>query len=202
MTTANTPGGPMNWIVFDYGDVLSKPSAALPKLAATLGAPLAEFEKAYWDLRVPFDAGSTPLEYWRAVGDALGLPVDAAKSDELTRIDVDGWAQLEPSALEVLEALAEAGASLALLSNAPAVFGEWVRAQDWARHFKVTLVSGDVHCVKPDPEIFRLLVEKLGAEPADCLFFDDRPSNVEGARAVGLRAELWLGADAARASLQ
>ncbi|WP_425425363.1 HAD-IA family hydrolase [Amycolatopsis saalfeldensis] len=58
-----------------------------------------------------------------------------------------------------------------------------------------------VGCAKPDPEIFRLLLEKLGAEPADCLFFDDRQSNVDGARAVGIQAHLWDGAEAARAAL-
>jgi putative hydrolase of the HAD superfamily len=191
----------MNWIVFDYGDVLSKPSAARPDLAATMGAPLPEFEKAYWDYRIPYDAGSTPLEYWQAVGAAVGAPVDEAMSAELTRIDVEGWGHLEPSSEALLEALSEAGAALALLSNAPSVFGEWVRAQDWARHFRVTLFSGDVRCVKPDAKIFRLLLDELGAEPADCLFFDDRESNVDGARAVGLRAHVWNGADAARAWL-
>jgi len=191
----------MNWIVFDYGDVLSKPSVARPELAAKLGAPLPEFERAYWDLRIPYDAGSTPLEYWQTVGDALDVPIDEALSDELTRIDVEGWGHLEPSSKDLIEALSEAGASLALLSNAPSVFGEWVRAQDWARLFKVTLFSGDVRCVKPDAKIFELLLEQLEAEPGDCLFFDDRQSNVDGANAVGLQAHLWNGADAARAWL-
>ncbi|SFW56456.1 putative hydrolase of the HAD superfamily [Amycolatopsis australiensis] len=195
-------GGTVNWIVFDYGDVLSKPSLARPDLAARMGAPLPEFEKAYWDYRIPYDAGSTPLEYWQAVGDAVGVSVDEAMSAELTRIDVEGWGHLEPSSRDLLEALAEAGANLALLSNAPVVFGEWVRAQDWSRLFRVTLFSGDVRCVKPDAKIFRLLLEQLDAEPADCLFFDDRPSNVDGARAVGLKAQVWNGADAARAWLE
>jgi putative hydrolase of the HAD superfamily len=191
----------VNWIVFDYGDVLSEPSAARPELAALIGAPLPEFEKAYWDLRIPYDAGCAPLEYWQAVGAELGVPVDEALSAELTRVDVAGWGHLAPSSKDLLEALSEAGAALALLSNAPVVFGEWARAQDWARHFRVMLFSGDVRCVKPDAEIFRLLVEQLGAEPGDCLFLDDRESNVEGARAAGLRAHVWRGADAARAWL-
>ncbi|MEU0529996.1 HAD family hydrolase [Amycolatopsis tolypomycina] len=191
----------MNWIVFDYGDVLSKPSAALPDLAAAMRAPLPEFLAAYWEYRLAYDAGSTPLEYWQEVGNAVGAPVDEALSDELTRIDVEGWGHLEPSSKALLEALSEAGANLALLSNAPVAFGEWVRAQDFARHFRVTLFSGDVRCVKPDAKIFRLLLDELGAEPADCLFFDDRESNVDGARAVGLRAHVWNGADAARAWL-
>ena len=190
-----------NWIVFDYGEVLSTRTTAVPKLAATMGVAVEPFEAAYWAEREAYDRGSGDLEYWTAVGARVGAKVDEALSDELTGIDVAGWSNFASSSLELLESLSEAGANLALLSNAPAAFGRWVRAQDWARMFRETLFSGDVHCAKPDPEIFRLLLEKLGAEPADCLFFDDRQSNVDGARAVGIQAHLWDGAEAARAAL-
>jgi putative hydrolase of the HAD superfamily len=48
---------------------------------------------------------------------------------------------------------------------------------------------------KPDAEIYTALLDTLGAEPADCLFVDDRQINVDGARAVGLAAHLWTSAD-------
>jgi putative hydrolase of the HAD superfamily len=191
----------MNWVVFDYGEVLSRPNANLPKLAATLGAPLGDFERAYWPARQRWDAGCGDLEYWRSVGDALGLPVDEAKADELTEIDVEGWGHLDPSAKALVEELSAAGRPLALLSNAPVGFARWVRAQDWVRHFRVTLFSGDFGCVKPDAEIFRILLGRLGAAPGDCVFFDDRQSNVDGARAVGIEAYRWDGAEHARARL-
>lgn len=191
----------MNWIVFDYGEVLSKRTIALPKLAATLGAQPAEFESAYWELRPPLDAGWSDLEYWRAIGDRVGVPVDEARSEELTAIDVEGWGHLEPSSKELLEALSEAGAALALLSNAPVSFSRWAREQDWMRHFRVALFSAELGCAKPEPEIYRILLDRLGAAPEDCLFFDDRQSNVDGARALGIKAHVWHGAEAAQAAL-
>ncbi|WP_020663959.1 HAD family hydrolase [Amycolatopsis benzoatilytica] len=190
-----------NWIVFDYGEVLSVRTPALPKLAAAMGVSHEAFEPAYWSVRESYDRGCSDLEYWTSLGDQLGVAVNEALSAELTALDVAGWGQLAPSSLELLESLAEAGASLALLSNAPAAFGAWVREQEWANLFRHTLFSGDVKVAKPDAEIFRLLVDKLGAEPADCLFFDDRQINIDGARAAGLRAELWDGAEAARAAV-
>ncbi|WP_326567097.1 HAD family phosphatase [Amycolatopsis rhabdoformis] len=191
----------MNWLVFDYGEVLCTRTTALPKLAATMGVAAEDFEPVYWAVREPYDRGCTDLEYWTSIGDRLGARVSDAMSEELTAIDIAGWSNLAPSSLELLEALSEAGAALALLSNAPSSFGRWVREQEWARLFRVTVFSGDVKCAKPDAEIFQLLLEKLGAKPEECLFFDDRESNVEGARAVGLRAHLWDGAEAARAAL-
>ena len=51
---------------------------------------------------------------------------------------------------------------------------------------------------KPEPEIWRILLDTLGAKPSECLFFDDRAENIEGAREAGLRAELWSSAARAR----
>ena len=56
--------------------------------------------------------------------------------------------------------------------------------------------SGDLFMAKPDVEIYAALVGKLGAAAAaDCLFFDDRQTNVDGAVAAGLTAHLWTSAD-------
>ncbi|MFF0149273.1 putative hydrolase of the HAD superfamily [Amycolatopsis sulphurea] len=190
-----------HWIVFDYGEVLCTRTTAVPKLAAVTGVPAEDFEPVYWELREPYDRGSTDLAYWTAIGERLGVQVDEALSAELTALDVAGWSHLTTEALDLLESLAEAGASLALLSNASVTFGAWVREQEWAKLFRHTMFSGDVRCAKPDAEIYRLLLAQLGAEPGECLFFDDRASNVDGARAVGLRAHVWNGAEAARAAL-
>ncbi|MFJ8912203.1 HAD family hydrolase [Amycolatopsis sp. NPDC102389] len=188
----------MNWIVFDYGDVISAHTDALPALAKAFDLEVADFEPHYWAERVRYDSGGSDLEYWQSVGRALGTPVDKAFSDELTRIDVEGWTHVEPDVLELLEGLHEAGAALALLSNASSTFGRWVREQEWADLFRVKLFSGDLGCMKPDAKIYRILLAELGAEPSDCLFFDDRQSNVDGARAVGMRAERWVGVTTAK----
>ena len=42
--------------------------------------------------------------------------------------------------------------------------------------------------VKPDPAIYRLLLDRFGLSAQDCVFIDDSPRNVEGARAVGMHA--------------
>ncbi len=52
--------------------------------------------------------------------------------------------------------------------------------------FGVTVVSGQEGVAKPDPRIFRTLCDRAGVAPAECLFIDDGPQNVDGARAVGM----------------
>jgi len=187
----------VTWIVFDYGEVICGRTDALPELANTMGAALAEFEPLYWAHRDAYDRGASDLQYWGGIGDALGITVDQSTSDKLTAIDIEGWSHVEPASAELLAALDEAGARLALLSNAPASFARFAERQDWARHFRVRVFSGDVGVAKPDAAIFETLLARLAAQPGDCLFLDDRQSNVDGARAVGLRAHRWLGVEAA-----
>lgn len=56
------------------------------------------------------------------------------------------------------------------------------------RVFGVTIISGREKLLKPQAEIFHLLCERAGLVPQDCIFVDDSPKNVEGARAVGMDA--------------
>ncbi len=42
--------------------------------------------------------------------------------------------------------------------------------------------------IKPDPAIYRLLCARYAVTPERCVFIDDNPRNVEGARTVGMHA--------------
>lgn len=55
--------------------------------------------------------------------------------------------------------------------------------------FGVTVISGHERILKPDPRIYALLCARTGLAPSDCLFIDDSPRNVAGARAFGMQAE-------------
>lgn len=67
--------------------------------------------------------------------------------------------------------------------------------------FRDIVVSGEERLVKPDPEIFKLLLARNGLEAQSCLFIDDNPPNVAGAEAVGMKAHHFTGPDALRAYL-
>jgi putative hydrolase of the HAD superfamily len=191
----------MHWVVFDYGEVLSLRTAALPGLAMRLGADPQPFAAAYWAERHAYDQGLSDLAYWRAVAARVGLTVDETTAADLTEADIQGWLELDHTAVALVEELHGSGAGLALLSNAPSSFGRVVEQQPWARMFGHLLFSGDLGTAKPDAPIWAALIDRLAARPRDCLFLDDRQENIDGALAAGLHAERWTGAGPARAVL-
>lgn len=192
----------VRWVVFDYGEVISRRTGALPSMAAALGVPADQFAEAYWLERRNYDRGCDDLEYWRAVGGRLGVDVDGELSRELTKADTNGWLDTAPGTLRLIDDLREHGVRLALLSNAPSSFGRAAEGQPWARNFEHLIFSGDLKLAKPDPQIWQALLTTIEAQPAECLFFDDRPENVDAARGAGMQAELWRDANEAREALR
>lgn len=53
--------------------------------------------------------------------------------------------------------------------------------------FDTTVFSADVGMMKPQAEIYQLVLERLNCPAERAVFIDDMPGNIEGARVVGLR---------------
>jgi putative hydrolase of the HAD superfamily len=63
-------------------------------------------------------------------------------------------------------------------------------------------LSYEVGHLKPHPAMYRAAAANAGVPPEECLFIDDLAGNVEGARAVGMRAVRFAGAEALRRELE
>lgn len=194
----------MTWIVFDYGEVIAQRPAesAFARLAGLVGAPAAEFADGYWRFRDKFDRGMPALDYWQAVGGPAGIEIGPAEAEALTAADVELWNTLDPSSVALVADLAAAGRQLALLSNAPISHGAAFRTREWAAPFEHFVISGELGVAKPDPAIWRALLDRLSAPAGDVLFLDDREVNVAAAREAGIRAFVWSGAEDARRHIQ
>jgi putative hydrolase of the HAD superfamily len=198
MSAIDPGASPIQWLIFDYGEVISRRSLAFPQLAALMGAELPAFRDAYRKERDAYVLGSSDADYWQAVGTRLGRPVSDDLIRELTALDIRGWLDMDRAAVELTQDLHDAGVPLALLSNLPSSLARAVERQPWTRSFRHLLFSADIGVAKPDAGSWRTLLHRLGAEPDACLMLDDRQYNVDAARAAGLHAERWSGADAAR----
>lgn len=187
----------MRAVVFDIGGVLVRWD---PRLAfadrlggtAAAGAYLDRIGFAGLNLRA--DGGETFADLAREIAD----PADR----ETFLSYLPNYALTVPEPIEatwaLLERLRARGLAVHAITN-------W-SAETWpvgvSAHprlgtaFGVTVVSGRERMLKPEARIFALLCARAGLAPGDCLFIDDSPANVAGARAAGMEAIRFTGAGA------
>jgi FMN phosphatase YigB (HAD superfamily) len=93
----------------------------------------------------------------------------------------------EPVA-RLVGALKAAGYTLVLGSNTNDLHAARFRIQfaETLAHFDRLVLSYEVGHVKPSAAFYLACAEAAGAPPAACVFIDDLPENVDGARAAGL----------------
>jgi epoxide hydrolase-like predicted phosphatase len=79
-----------------------------------------------------------------------------------------------------------------LLSNFP---HEWMtyllKKYDLRKHFEVLVISSEHRVIKPEPEIFNLMLDNLKLRPEETVFIDDREVNIKGAEAVGMKGIVY-----------
>lgn len=81
---------------------------------------------------------------------------------------------------------------IGLLSN---IASNWVRSYflttEEQKLFDEMLFSYEAGTTKPDARIYRLILEKLKAEPSECVFIDDQPRYCEAAEQLGMKAVVY-----------
>lgn len=187
-------------VIFDWGGVLTPPIAELVRAWA-------EADMIDWDSYV------TAVGPWLAAAydpDEAGGPVHQLERGETTAAEfelllaarlmrTDGLPVVaegilarmlgisgEPVTLmyDLIRELRGRGLKTALLSNSWDVTG--YPREDFPALFDAVVISGEVGLRKPDPAIYRLAAERLGVQPAECVFVDDLAGNVRAAAAVGM----------------
>jgi len=177
-------------VVFDVGGVLlewNPPSVIAglyPDPATQAVIRQTMFEHADWH---EFDRGTLSE-------DAAALhfaKLSGLSPDETRRLIRATRESLTPIAgtIELVENLAGAGVHLYLLSNMPVSTFEYLVGQHrFFGHFKHLVISGAILLVKPEPAIYKHLVEQTGIVPAESVFIDDLLKNVIAARECGFHA--------------
>ncbi len=185
-------------LALDYGGVLSLPQREneVARMAARIGAPLAEFRRAYREHREDYDAGLAADEYWRrvlsrlAMSDLFTPSLLAALVDD----DIASWGYSHEPVWDIARRFRSSGGRTALLTNNVVPFMAHLRRQGRLEtHFDVILASCELGVCKPDPRIFRTCIQALAMPTSDILFVDDHPPNVDEANRQGLQTLLFEG---------
>jgi FMN phosphatase YigB (HAD superfamily) len=183
-----------------------------------LGNVLVRFDHMTTCQRLARNPGRSPEEvYQRLFGSGLERNFDLglASEEEFAQQSLAALGNPPISPEELLSAWSEiftrdeaniaslaplrSQATLVLISNTnSAHYREARRMVPELGLFHHQILSFEEHCRKPDPEIFRICLERAGFEPHQAVLVDDGREHVESARRLGFQALLhepgtWMG---------
>jgi putative hydrolase of the HAD superfamily len=192
-------------IVFDYGMVLTGPQdpAAHAELVRLTGLPFNRFEELYWADRHAYDEGKlTGLQFWQKLVRDGGLIRSEAEIQRLNFLDGRMWSTVNERMVAWQAQLKKHGLLTGILSNmGDTVLEVLLATHSWIANFDVHVWSYQLLIAKPDPAIYHHTLAKLGTQPEETLFLDDRLENIIAARDLGIPAIQFSDADTLRQQL-
>lgn len=194
----------VKYVIFDWGDVFI--SGGLPLARRAFSRRLGIDINKLWRTEMKqswkkWERGQMSAEdFWKKLADTI----------DDTRFDVEDFKRFiaatqtrDEEVVELIAKLRKEGYVTALLTNNTK---EWIEDYDrrdpFGQHFDAVISSHHVGLVKPEPRIYQIMMEQLGAKPEECVFIDDKKKNVRAARALGMQGIIFKSAEQTRGELE
>lgn len=171
-------------IIFDFAGVV-----ATEGYIAWLSENIDDFKKTkqfYLDLSYKSDSGLISSDEFTAV---------LAQKSGIAKKEI--WPQIfnkiiiNPQMLKLLKKLRKKY-QLGLLTNH---INEWISfVIDYYQltdYFDEIVISSKEKIIKPNPKIFKIMLNRLGVQPEESIFIDDRKINLYGANKIGIKDLLF-----------
>lgn len=170
-------------VIFDlYGVLIANSWQEFKHAYFTIGSP-------EWQTMVELgrcvDAGTAEYEtFVDYISDYTGESQDAVRGHLEHNV-------ANEQLLEYVELKLKPHYKLGVLSNASTRLSNEILSANQAALFDAVILSRDVGHVKPDPQMYLAIAEKLEVMPTECLYVDDQALYVEGANAVGMTGVVY-----------
>ena len=192
-------------VIFDFGGVITaSPFEAFNKLEAERGLPH-DFVRRV-NSSDPDDNAWAKFE--RAEIDAATFDTLFAEEARALGHELEGEAVLaviagavRPAMVATLDTLKDRGFTIACITNNVPGGKMGIRGAGMTRSAEAAIEVADImarfdHVIesskagvrKPDPRIYQMMCEKLGVEPAECIYLDDLGINCKPASQLGMHA--------------
>ena len=103
---------------------------------------------------------------------------------------MENWDEMHipmKESIKLLNYLKNKGCRIYLLSNYQQKAYDYIYKKfDFIRETDGRIISSHVELLKPEREIYEVLLKKYDLKPKECLFIDDSAENIEAARKVGI----------------
>ena len=179
-------------IAFDYAGVLEIPEREIiTELSDYLHVSRETWLKVYYTLNHLCNTGTNT---WNEVAMMTGEKLGATKEqlvqmNEICRLN-GATKKVNQGIVEIIQKY-KSEYKIALISNYPPHLREKLQKQNLTNLFDEIIISSEVGYQKPEPEIFRLLCDKLNIMTSELIFIDDSKKSLEGAESIGYTTILY-----------
>lgn len=187
----------LDTIIFDVGGVLHKnPVEDIKKdLASRFSLTIEAVDRAWTEL-IPNQLGRGKIieeKFWNKFKD-LTKCKEKIPTNLFFQL-INNHFSLISKTLKIAEKLKESGYKLGIVSDNIKPFVIYAKKRGVFDSFDVTIFSCDVGYRKPEPEIFKIALERLDSKPEDSVFIDDVKEYVEAAKDMGMQGIVFSNPD-------
>jgi epoxide hydrolase-like predicted phosphatase len=169
-------------LIFDYFDVIRPTGSGIRPTYRKLGGDVEKDEVFIDDVTSAGGYGFID-DMNQQLASRLGVSL------EMWLEAVAGSDKNDPDLLMYIEQLRKQGLKIGLLSNAgPGSLDIFFAPGELEHYFDAALISGDTGFLKPEAAFYRMMAERLGVKPQDCVMIDDRIEFCKGAEFVGMQS--------------
>jgi len=114
-------------------------------------------------------------------------------AEENVLVQMNQGILIDPGLIELIKVLKK-NYKIGLLSNSNAHWlREILRNYNLSELFESVVISQDVGFIKPQKEIFEIILKELDVDPSETRFIDDRESNTLAAEKLGIKGIVYNG---------
>ena len=176
----------MKNVVFDLGGVVVdwSPERLMEEYTGDRAMPVSLFERGFFRKFWPdYDRGTIDqVNIVREMSVFSGRPY--AECWDFVEFIKHSLRDI-PQTQCLIKELAGKGYRLFCLSNMSLEFYDYLKEREVFRYFEGQIISAHEKLIKPEKEIYRILIDRFQAYPEDTLFIDDLKENVDAARQLG-----------------
>lgn len=182
-------------VIWDFGGVLtSSPFEAFARFEVQRGLPADIIRRTnannHWENAwAKFERAEVDIDAFDQLfaAESLALGAEVRGKDVLPLLSGD----LRPEMVEALRRTAAKFRTGCITNNLPAnaigsMGGRSLYIAEVMALFNHVIESAKIGLRKPDPRIYRMMVEALGVDPRNCVYLDDLGLNLKPARDMGM----------------
>ncbi|HLD28501.1 MAG TPA: HAD family phosphatase [Patescibacteria group bacterium] len=184
-------------VIFDWGGVCVSGGELFTseKLQAVLGLAPGEITEKLGEAYFDYYKGKYSRDnFWQKVTNLFDLKINNDINPDSLSAAYIGSYQVRESILGIVRRLKDKGYKVALLSNLTPEMRDHIKVThklDELFDFQVYSCDEDVKIVKPNKEIYKLIINRLDNNFEECLFIDDSSENILSADELGIQTILF-----------